>query len=56
MWLAMTASAHCEADFPMVIVRLTQSAVGAPLAAPSEGQGKPCPYAPVNLAGRDCAA
>lgn len=35
---------------------LTRSAVGAPLAAPSEGQGKSCPYAPANPADRDCYA
>jgi hypothetical protein len=35
---------------------LTRSAVGAPLAATSEGQGKSCPYAPANLADRDCYA
>jgi len=35
---------------------LTRSAVGMPLAAPSEGQGKPCPYARANLAVSDCFA
>ena len=36
--------------------KLTRSAVGAPLAVLSEGQGRPCPYARANLADRDCFA
>src|SRR3990172_4237054 len=36
----------------VVGARLTKSAVGAPLAAPPQRQGKPYPYAPANL--NDC--